>query len=64
MKVWYIKCKWTDERWSHNRWGTTTSLPDLYSRQWRAQAQIDHGKVGHLIPTDRMPIIKEAELIL
>ena len=64
MKAWYIECSETGERWSRNRWATTSTIPDLYVSERNAQAQINHGKAGQLIPIDRTPIVKQAELKL
>lgn len=63
MIVWYIECRGTKERWSRNRWATTTTVPDLYISERNAQAQIDHGKAG-ICSQWHVPIIKQAELIL
>lgn len=46
MTVYGIKDTHTNRWWSHNKWGTETSIPDLYSSIERAQYQIKKGKIA------------------
>lgn len=47
MIVYAIKDAKTGRWWSHNRWGTVTSIPDLYAQRKRAEWQIsEDGKCG------------------
>lgn len=46
MIVYGIKDATTGEWWSHNHWGTVSSIPDLYSTRKRAEYQLRDGKLG------------------
>lgn len=46
MIVYGIKDTLTNRWWSHNKWGTETSIPDLYSSIERAKLQIEKGKIA------------------
>lgn len=46
MIVYGIKDTLTDRWWSHNRWGTESSIPDLYSSIEKAKHQIEKGKIA------------------
>lgn len=46
MIVYGIRDTLTNRWWSHNRWGTETSIPDLYSSIERAKHQIEKGKIA------------------
>lgn len=46
MIVYAIKDTLTDRWWSHNRWGTESSIPDLYSSIEKAKHQIEKGKIA------------------
>ena len=44
--AYYIKDTASGKMWSRNRWGTSTSLPDLYANTRAAQKQCLSGKVS------------------
>ena len=46
MTVYGIKDTLTNRWWSHNKWATETSIPDLYSSIERAKYQIEKGKIA------------------
>lgn len=48
MIVYAIKDATSGAWWSHNHWGTITSIPDLYAKRKSAEWQIsDKGKCGN-----------------
>ena len=53
----YIKDRNTGDLWSRNRWGTATSIPDLYATQRAAQRQRCTGKVSLTVKNGRDPIV-------
>jgi len=65
--VYAIKDATTGEWWSHNRWGTVTSIPDLYATRKPAEWQTsEKGKCGMglrwLYNSKRIPTIIEMNL--
>ena len=53
----YIKDRNTGDLWSRNRWGTDTSIPDLYTTTNAAYRQRTTGKVSLSIANGRDPVI-------
>ena len=65
MLLYAIKDAKTGKWWSHNHWGTVTSVPDLYIDRKRAEWQIsDEGKCGMGLRwrPECKPVIVEMEL--
>jgi hypothetical protein len=65
MVVYAIKDSISGNWWSHNRWATPTSIPDLYITEQKAQHQIDKGKISinrRFFPTKIEPVIVKLNL--
>lgn len=58
-RFYYIIDDNTKEVWSRNRWGTQSSVPDLWASQRAAIRSLGRGKVARSISYGRKPIVKE-----
>ena len=52
----YIKDRNTGDLWSRNRWGSSTSIPDLYATKKAVDRQCNTGKVS-LSGSHRRPVV-------
>ncbi len=53
--AYYIKDTISGSMWSRNRWGTNTSLPDLYANISSVSKQMLTGKVSHSLKYGAVP---------